>query len=183
MPDYVKYDVKLPNRNLLKGLIGAGWLLIAAAVATLIWSLVKFMDDLSSYANDVEYPRPAYCDGGMPYGFPPREVSFPECRLPEPISVFSAEWLAQHWYYAVVLLVIGIVVATYSYGRFNNYYRRVSQGKIVQRDTSGGGNYPLRWLLLVEGHTLSNELRRDWRGVNAGYWQDAEVGDWVLIKD
>jgi hypothetical protein len=170
--DYVHYDVKLPNKSLLITAITAGWAILATSLAALIWTAVLFLTDrdLSRRAARI---RPSYCDE---YGLDPNVYT--TCKPIPSLSVFSAEWLFGHWYVGLIGAVIGIVIASYFHSSFRRYFRKVRQGKILKRDTTSGGDYALEWQVLVEGNTYANERRQSWNVVNAGYWQDAQVGDW-----
>lgn len=172
--DYVQYDVRLPNRSLLILAITVGWVILAAGVATLIWQFFMFMK------------RPSERPGGLPDPFrycdtPGIDLEYyAECRNRhvDPVSVFSAEWLYEHWYVGFIALAVGIFIAWFFYKKHYHYYRSIRQGKILARDIGGGGNYPLEWKVQVEGNTYANEFGYEWRYVNAGYWHEAQVGDW-----
>jgi hypothetical protein len=174
---FVKYDVKVPRRSFLKAMIALGWIMTVACIVTLFGLFVKSANPpIGDTSRVPSYCRPdaVYTDDGV--------FIYQGCHLPEPASVFSVEWLYYHWYYVLALLLIGSFVATYFSSRLDKYYRIVRQGKIKRLDIVGGGFFPPRFEILVEGHTYANELRRQWHGVSAGYWRNAEVGDWIDLR-
>lgn len=92
---------------------------------------------------------------------------------------YGLDYAPELFWIAFAILVAGIIFINLFGSIFKKYYRKVYQGKIVYKDTSGGGDYPLNWYVMIEGYTYANELRRYPQYVNAGYWQDAQTG-WVV---
>ena len=166
----IKYEIKLPNRHALVAGAGIGWVLIGLGLAGMVWCFFAYLGDFGRPSRYCEYLN-------QPYGY----TYYAKCGLIEP-SLFSLGWFYEHWYLGIASVVLGIVMAVVFVRRFNHYFRRVCQGKIVLRDTCGGGDYPLEWQLLVEGYTYANELRRYWVSVNAGFWSGKRVGDYVDFR-
>lgn len=176
--DYVQYDVKLPNRGLLISAITAGWLVLATGLATLIWSFIVYMNGIKDVFGVHQRTRPLSCDY---YRLDPDVHR--ECQPVVPDGVLSWTWLYEHWYIGFIPLVVGIVFVCMVQGRYNRFYRNVRQGKILERDTNGGGNAPLDYVIFVEGYTYANRLTTQWKSVNAGYWHEVRPGDWFDFRN
>jgi hypothetical protein len=175
---YVQYDVTLPNRGLLISAIVAGWLVIASGLATLTWVFLVFASG-STRAFGVYQPSPfSFCDG-----YRIETGGYPECEVLPPTDVFSLTWLYEHWYLGFIPLVVGIVFVCVVQSRYNRFYRNVRQGKILERDTNGGGNVSLDYVIRVEGYTYANKLTTQWLSVNAGYWHEVRPGDWFDFRN
>jgi hypothetical protein len=152
-----KYDMKLPNKSLLISLTVIGWLLIALGVGMFVITVIQF------FSGDPQY--------------------YPDTGLNQPLFI--------EWYCGVIVFLVGVILASIAWYTFTKHYRNVYNGIIVSRDTeddpgivvNGVGFDPgLKWVMLIEGYTHANELRRQWRPVNAGLWQDAKIGDFVSFK-
>jgi len=100
------------------------------------------------------------------------ETCYYDCSNSEP-------WYTTHWGVPVAALIIGWVLAGSCHDMLYRYFQRVTQGKIIKKDTSGGGNYSLEWQILVYGNTLANTQRAEWKTVSAGKWMELEVGEWI----
>lgn len=175
---YVQYDVTLPNRGLLISAIVAGWLVIASGLATLIWSFIVMTSNSRSEFGVFLHTRPLSCDY---YRLDPNV--YRECLPVAPDSVLSWTWLYEHWYVGFIPLAVGIVFVCMVQSRYNRFYRNVRQGKILERDTNGGGNAPLDYVIFVEGYTYANKLTTQWKSVNAGYWHEVRPGDWFDFRN
>lgn len=173
--EFVTYDVKLPDRTLLKSMIALGWFMIVTGVGMLGWSLVKSLIDELEHTSG--YGGLNYCDYLDTYTEAQRNYWEKRCSS----SAFLLEWIQNHWYIGLMLLVFGTVVAGYCHNRFQEYYRKVRQGRILARHTAGS-YHSFSWQLLVEGNTYANERRQQWRTVNAGFWHETKVGDWVNLR-
>ena len=94
------------------------------------------------------------------------------------------------WPVVITLVVLGIammIIASSFQGHFIEeilwVYSYVPQGMIVKMDTRGGGNYSLRWVVLVEGFNSLNQRRIQEHTIDAGTWYELEVGDYVDYRD
>ena len=156
----IRYDMKLPNKAVYQFLRVLGIVLnvIAAvwAFGLFIWWGISMVTAKYVFDSNSLHDYGHFVDGT---GF---------------------QW--QFWFIPLAVLAIGVtLVATFG-TRFTRYYRDVHQGKLVIKDTSGGGNSPIQWCLLIEGHTYANELRRDWHYVNAGYWNQVVLGEYIDFR-
>lgn len=161
----VKYDMKLPNKSLMISLTVLGGLLIALGVGMFVITVIQFFNGDLTWKRDPAYNY-YYSDGKSPF--------------------------LMEWYYGVIVFVIGIVLTPIVWSIFEKHYREVNQGVIISRDTrddpgfvvNGVGYDPgLEWTVLIEGYTHANELRQQWHTVNAGWWQDAKVGQYVSFDE
>jgi len=176
--DYVQYDVKLPSRGLLITAITAGWLVLATGLATLIWAFVVLVSRDETVFGVYQSSRYRYCSD---YVVEPNY--YRACGSLPSTGDFSLTWLYQHWYLGFVPLVVGTVFVYLVQRKYNRFYRNVRQGKILQRDTNGGGNMPLDYVIFVEGYTYANKFTTQWLPVNAGYWHEVRVGDWFDFRN
>ena len=145
------YDERVPNEILVTIGMYVGYLsLVAGAIFTVIGIGVKGIDTL----------------------FQDAVTCYSECSNSEP-------WYTTHWYVPVAALIIGWILGVSCHTTRDMYFREVSQGKIIKKDTFGGGRYSLEWQILVYGYTLANTQRAEWKTVSAGRWHDLEVGEWI----
>ena len=94
-----------------------------------------------------------------------------------PIEYYDGPSL-QLWVLPPVLVVAAIVMLVMSIPKFTRFYRRVQQGQVVVRDSEGGAQFiPVSWYVIIEGYTLSNEIRYSKYHLTAGKWQDTKDGD------
>jgi len=167
----------LPNKRLYHTLYVLSFsLMIAAGVVAILLVIWMYNASFSSYPSDYDEPLEGsnffvayYPDTSTFLGWDTNGSSF----------VRRAEWIF-HWQYflvPVVMFIAGALLRSYPGNTFRYYYRQVPSGKIVYMDTEGGGNYSLRYYVVLEGKTLAGEHRRETHWVNAKTFQVMNVGD------
>lgn len=165
--DYKTYDFTLPNRTRLRVLIVLGRLMILGGF---VWVVLALMKELTSQDNP--FTSTANCNRG--YGFPYSYVQ----KACEPES-----WFTWQWYYGAALLVIGGIVTSICQHMLEEFFCVVRQGKVVARDTGGGGLSTLVWMVKIKGYTYANEPGEWWHKVNAGHWHDLKIGDMIDFEE
>lgn|GEM_PF-4911139 len=86
--------------------------------------------------------------------------------------------------FIAILCVVGAILAASALNAYIKFYRVVRQGRVVDIDwrpdaDAGGAQYDV----LVEGHTLSNDLRRSWYPTNYSYTPPPyKIGDFVDFR-
>jgi len=149
--------------------------MIGALVAANLWNLYSLATE--RYA-DFMVTRQSDCPSGDVYF---DKYGVYTCTNTGGLAPLT--WSYHHWYAAVIMLAIVLLITTITNINFKMYYRDVNQGKILDKDTTGGGYYyPLEWELLVEGYTQANEFRRQWINVTHGLYEQKQIGDFVDLR-
>lgn len=85
---------------------------------------------------------------------------------------------------SLLVMILGICLEGITNDVLRRMYRYVPQGMVVKKTTRGGGETPLRWVVVVEGFNSLNQRRTDTHDVDAGYWHDeCRVGDYVDYRN
>lgn len=92
-------------------------------------------------------------------------------------DVQYSSFQAGYFLIPAVLVVVGVILILWPGSIFRHYYRRVYQGRVVSKDTYGGGSSGLNWYITIRGYTYANELRYQTFPISAGTWQSLRIGD------
>lgn len=171
---YVHYDTNLPSRKALRSAVVAGKWIIGGLIAANLWNLYSFA---TRRYNDFWVSSGYDCPSGDLYF---DKYGVYTCTNTDGLAPLT--WSYHHWYAAVIALIVASIITIITSANFDTYYRDVMQGKIINKDTSSGGRYPLEWMLLIEGYTKANELRRQWRYVHHGLYEQKRIGDFVDLR-
>lgn len=93
------------------------------------------------------------------------------------------EFTPSYFWIAAILFSTGMILIFWPGTIFKKYYRTVNKGRVVYKDTSGGGIYGVDWYIVIEGKTLAGEIRRSTHYVSAGYWQVVKIGSIIDFDD
>jgi hypothetical protein len=171
---YARYTTVLPNRKVLSAAVSTSKYILAILLAANAWnSFVLVTDRYDDYRVIYAYECPS---GDMYFG----KYCVFTCTNTDGFAPLM--WSFDHWYVAVIALIAAFVARRYVVRFFNKYFRDVWQGKVISKDTVGGGRYPLEWALLVEGNTQANELRRQWKYVSHGLYAQTSIGSFVDLR-
>lgn len=168
------YHGDLPNRKALGSAAVASWCVVSGFVAANLWN---FYSLVTERYDDFMVSRATNCPSGELYF---DEYGVYTCRNTEGSAIL--QWSYHHWYFTLAALLVTMLVARGITGYYNSFYRDVTQGRVVAKDSCGGGQVPLEWMLLVEGYTKANELRQQWRYVSHGTYEQMQIGDFVNLR-
>lgn len=171
---YVHYSTKLPNRKALESAMAATKVVLVCSIAAILWNIFCFA---TKRYNDFMVWQGSDCPSGDLYF---DKYGVYTCTNTNGLAPLT--WSYHHWYVAVIVLVVTLVITVISNNIFDKHYCDVKQGKIIGKDTSGGGRYSLAWMLLIEGYTEANELCRQWKCVTHGLYEQKKIGDFVDLR-
>jgi hypothetical protein len=171
----VTYDVKVPDRDLVWSVRIIGWILVFAGIALGFLALWNFVDS-TMYGYEYLQAEEAYADC-IARGYSDTGI---EESCEQPVQPWYASF---EWYYPLLALPVGTVIVSVAGSWYRKYFATVYQGKVVHKDTGGGGKYSLDWVLCVEGNNLANEKIRQWKSVYHSFYEEKKVGDYVDFRD
>lgn len=91
--------------------------------------------------------------------------------------------IMMEFYYWMIPGLVGLITLVFAYSYHYDNYREVVQGKVLDKDVTGGGNTAIEHLLLIECYTKSNHLRQQWRSVTLGTLEEYEKGDYYDSRE
>lgn len=155
---------RLPSKRRLMVLLTLASSLCAAGLVWVLWSL----DNMIRLTG-------IFCNGSTPAEWPTsldgQQDAYCAAKNAEP-------WIAQmHWYYGLVIMLIGILVAKHVLHLNVKYYKYVRQGVVIDKDTYGGGIFAFGYKIEVWGRNTANQKVKRWYYVTEGKYADLKKGD------